>query len=189
VKAGVKTLRKPAKTPAVQHETIPISQIPEAVLVKATFSPKPRVARKRQVPRAEKIKVMIVDDDVRIAETSARLLGLFGYECYAVYNVADALACAESFTPDVVLSDVIMDGMNGVELCQEIKHLLPECRILLLSGHVPTAHSLMEDSNKRGFNFELLAKPLRPQELVSKIESLFGGACAPGRTHLGTSVL
>ena len=183
-------MRKAAKTPSVQHETIPMSQIPQTVLMKATLSPKPRAARKRQVSLAEKkIKVMIVDDDARIAETSARLLGRFGYECYAVYNPADALACAESFSPDVVLSDVIMGGMNGVELCQEIKHLLPECRILLLSGHVPTAHSLMEDSNKRGFNFELVAKPLRPQELVSKIESLFGGACAPGRTHLGTSVL
>jgi DNA-binding response OmpR family regulator len=186
-------MRKPAKTPAVQHETIPISEIPQAVLVKAALNlPKSHSTRKRQTndPLAEKkVKVMIVDDDARIAETSARLLGLFGYECYAVYNAGDALACAESFTPDVVLSDVIMDGMNGVELCQEIKHLLPDCRILLLSGHVPTAHSLMEDSNKRGFNFELVSKPLRPQELVAKIETLFGGAYARGRTHPRTSVL
>ena len=63
-------MRKPAKTPSVQHETIPMSQIPQTVLMKATLSPKPRAARKRQVSLAEKkIKVMIVDDDARIAET------------------------------------------------------------------------------------------------------------------------
>jgi DNA-binding response OmpR family regulator len=171
-------MRKPAKTRAVQHETIPLSEIPQAVLVKAVVSPKPR---KQQVPPAEKkIKVMIVDDDRSIAHAFSRLLDAFGYECYAVYNPADALACAESFTPDVVLSDVIMQGMNGVELCQEIRNRLPNCRILLISGQVPTAHTLMQDSSKRGYNFELVAKPVRPQELVAKIETLFGGAYAPG---------
>jgi response regulator RpfG family c-di-GMP phosphodiesterase len=177
-------MKKPG-TPAIHHETIPLSEIPGAVLAEATIlGPKKasHTARRRSqqdLPAEKKIKVMIVDDDSSIADTSARLLGMFGYECYAVYNPADAIACAESFTPDVVLSDVIMEGMNGVELCEEIRHMLPECRILLLSGHVPTAHTLMQDSAKRGYNFELVAKPVRPEELVAKIGNLFGGPYSP----------
>jgi len=180
-------MRKPGKDPAAQHETIPLSKIPKAVLAEAVVIG-PRGAIRQRSPHdrhlAKKIKVMIVDDERYVAETSAQLLGTFGYECYAVYNADDALACAESFTPDIVLSDVIMEGTNGVELCQEIKQMLPECRILLLSGHVPTAYTLMQDANKQGCNFELLAKPVRPDELVAKIENLFGGAYSPGGTRV-----
>ena len=181
-------MKKPATPPATHHQIIPLSEIPKAVLVAATIiGPKKDAhsARKRsqQVPPPEKkVKVMIVDDEITVAQTTARLLGIFGYECYAVYNPADALACADSFTPDVVLSDVIMDGMNGVELCLEIKKILPKSRILLFSGHVPTAHALMQDAGKRGYNFELLAKPLRPEDLVAKIENLFGGAYSPANS-------
>jgi CheY-like chemotaxis protein len=178
-------MKKPGTPPAIHHQIIPVSEIPETVLAEAAIiGPKKGAhsARKpsQQVSPAEKkIKVMIVDDDSSMANTSARLLGMFGYECYAVYNPADAIACAESFTPDVVLSDVIMDGVNGVELCQEIRQMLPKCRILLLSGHVPTAHALVQDAGKRGYNFELIAKPVRPEELVAKIGILFGGPCSP----------
>jgi len=181
-------MNKPGTPPATHHQIIPLSEIPKAVLVEATIiGPKrgAHSARKRsqQVPPPEKkVKVMIVDDERSIADTTARLLGVFGYECFAVYNPADALACADSFTPDVVLSDVIMDGMNGVELCLEIKKILPKSRILLFSGHVPTAHALMQDAGKRGYNFELLAKPLRPEDLVAKIENLFGGAYSPANS-------
>ena len=179
-------MKKSATPSALHHQTIPLSEIPKAVLAEATVigtKKDSRAARKRPhqvVPAQKKIKVMIVDDEISIAQTTARLLNSFGYECYAVYNSADALACAESFTPDVVLSDVIMQGMNGVELCLELKKMLPNSRILLFSGHVPTAYVLMQDARKRGHNFELLAKPFRPEDLVTKIEALFGGTYSPG---------
>jgi hypothetical protein len=58
--------------------------------------------------------------------------------------------------------------------------------MLLFSGHVPTAHVLMQDARKRGHNFELLAKPFRPEDQVTKIGALFGGTYSPailGRAH------
>jgi CheY-like chemotaxis protein len=190
-------MKKPATPPAVQHTVIPLAEIPQAVLRGATIiSPKktPHTARKRSQrgpQAAQSIKVMIVDDESSVADTAARVLGMFGYECYAVYNAADALACAESFTPDVVLSDVIMKGMNGIELCIDIKKMLPNTRILLFSGQVSTAYALMQDSGKQGHSFELLAKPLRPEELATKIGALFGGAYSPlvqpGKPRHGSS--
>src|SRR6266478_7597529 len=160
-------MKKPG---AIHHEVVPLSEIPKAVLAEATLiggDKASHAARKRsplETPLAKKIKVMVVDDESSIADATATVLGTFGYECYAVYNSADAIACAESFIPDVVLSDVIMDGMNGVELCMDIKKMLPNTRILLFSGQVSTAYTLMQDAGKRGHNFELLAKPLRPEE-------------------------
>ena len=166
-------------------EIVPLEKVPPSALAdlkvvgsrKASRSPKATTQEK-------KVRVLVVDDDPMVADTSAKVLDVFGYECYAAYTPADALACAESFIPDVVLSDVMMPGMNGVELCMQIKRLLPACRILLFSGHVPLAHSLMEDANKHGYNFELLAKPLRPEDLAAKIGNLFGGAYSPGNASL-----
>ena len=156
----------------VPLEKVPPSAMADLKVVGPTKSPR----RPKATTQEKKMRVLVVDDEPMVADTSAKVLDVFGYECYAAYNPADALACAESFGPDVVLSDVMMPGMNGVELCMEIKRLLPSSRILLFSGQVSLAHSLMEDANKRGYNFELLAKPVRPEDLAAKIGTLFGGA-------------
>ncbi len=126
---------------------------------------------------------MIVDDDASVANSAIGVLNLFGYECYAVYNAQDAIAAADSFQPDIVLSEVVMPGMNGIELCEQIRQMLPDCRVLLLSGEVAIAHTLIQDSHQQGYNFELVAKPVRPQELVAKIGHLFGGAYSPSNVQ------
>jgi DNA-binding response OmpR family regulator len=178
-----------SKTPRLIVKTIPVGELPAAIVRGATIiGPKkgPRSVRSRSGHRSEqhtKIRIMIVDDDARVANSLMAVLNLSGYECYGVYNPADAIAAAESFQPDIVLSDVMMPGINGIELCEQIKQMLPACRVLLLSGEVSTAHTLIQDSRKHGYNFELLAKPVRPQELVAKIEHLFGGAYSPVGTQ------
>jgi CheY-like chemotaxis protein len=184
-------MKKHNPTPAVNVTTVPLSEIPASVLENASvISPKKgaRSTRNRS-PRSEvaqkRLKVLIIDDDTALANASSGVLDLFGYECYAVYNPADAIASAESFQPDVVLSDVMMPGVNGVELCMQLKQMLPQCRILLLSGEVSTAHTLMHDAGKQGYSFELIAKPVRPQELVAKFENLFGGTYSPATFRPG----
>ena len=166
-------------------EIVPLGKVPPAALEDFKVLGAKETPRRPKAARPQtKVRVLVVDDDPMVADTSARVLDVFGYECYAAYNPADALACAESFAPDVVLSDVMMPGMNGVELCMEIKRLLPQSRILLFSGQVSLAHSLMEDANRKGYDFELLAKPLRPDDLAAKIGSLFGGAYSPANVPL-----
>ncbi len=173
-------MRKRERPTAV--EKVPLTEIPAPLLREATvIAPRKesRPARShRSAETRKKVKVLVVDDDRNVAETSARVLDLFGYECYSVYNPYDALACADSFQPDIVLSDVMMAGLNGVELCLQIKQMLPECRILLLSGHVSMTHALLQDASKQGYDFELLAKPVTPEELAAKFATLFGGTYA-----------
>jgi CheY-like chemotaxis protein len=177
-------MNRRSKTPRLIVKTIPVGELPAAVVKGATIIGPKKGARSthrsgHSTEKQARVKVLIVDDDLNVAGASAQVLHLFGYECYAVYNHNDAIAAAESFQPDIVLSDVWMPGMNGIELCEQIKQMLPDCRVLLLSGEVSTAHTLMHESRKHGFNFELLAKPVRPHELVSKIAHLFGGAYSP----------
>lgn len=167
-------MEKPSKSGI---EIVPLEKVPAAALAGAKMvGPQKAPCRTKAVRQEKKVRVLVVDDDCMVAETSARILDIFGYECFATYNSADALASAESFTPDVVLSDVMMPDMNGIELCMEIKRLLPRTRVLLFSGQVSLAHTLMEDANKKGYDFELLAKPVHPEELVAKVTNLFGGA-------------
>ena len=180
-------MRKHIKKAERLFATVQLADLPAKLLEGATLigtknrAPKSGHAagKMQSAGKPKKVKVMVIDDDCTVAESTAQLFDRFGYECYAVYSAADALACAESFEPDVVLSDVLMPGLNGVEVCTQIKQMLPNCRILLFSGEVSLAYTLTEDARKHGYNFELLAKPVRPQELVAKIGQLFGGAYSP----------
>jgi len=80
---------------------------------------------------------------------------------------------AADFSPEVLLSDVLMPGMNGFELALRIKALLPDCRLLLFSGQASTAQLAREESEKftrLGYRFELLPKPLHPDALLKILE-------------------
>jgi CheY-like chemotaxis protein len=183
-------MKKSGPTIPLKIQKIPLTEIPAGVLAEITVigaKNGPHRSNKRAhqaTGKPKKVRVMVIDDDCSVAESTAQLFDRFGYECYAVYSAADALACAESFEPDVVLSDVIMPGMNGVELCLQIKQMLPSCRILLFSGEVSLAYTLTQDARKHGHSFELLDKPLHPRALVHKISNLFGGAYSPVQAQL-----
>ena len=67
----------------------------------------------------------------------------------------------------------VMPGMNGIELAIAIRRQFPGCHILLFSGQAETME-ILEDAKQRGYDFELLAKPLHPEELLTRIEKLIG---------------
>jgi len=69
--------------------------------------------------------------------------------------------------PELVISDVMMPGMNGVEMAVLIRDRHPACKILLFSGQAATPE-LLEGVRRRGYDFELLAKPVHPKELLAR---------------------
>jgi len=117
--------------------------------------------------------IVVVDDEQRIADTLVLILNSKGYAAQAAYDGASALDICRHKIPDLVLSDVAMPGMNGIELAIEIRRQFPGCHILLFSGQADTAE-ILENARRRGDDFELLAKPLHPEELFIKIEKLVG---------------
>ena len=115
-----------------------------------------------------KPRVLVVDDERVIADTLAIILNQNGFEATAVYTGSAAVERARASQPDLVISDVIMPDMNGIEAAIQIRQMLPKCKILLFSGQAATA-DLLEKARAQGHEFELLAKPVHPQDLLAKL--------------------
>lgn len=113
-------------------------------------------------------RVLVVDDERVIADTLAIILNQNGFEASAVYTGNSAVDQARSVRPDLIISDVIMPDMNGIEAAIKIRAMLPQCKILLFSGQAATA-DLLEQARTQGHEFEILAKPVHPQDLLAKL--------------------
>lgn len=118
--------------------------------------------------QSTKPKVLVVDDERVIADTLAIILNQSGFDASAVYTGTDAVETARSQEPDLIISDVIMPDMNGIEAAIRIRQILPDCKILLFSGQAATA-DLLEKARLEGHEFEILAKPVHPQDLLAKL--------------------
>jgi CheY-like chemotaxis protein len=124
--------------------------------------------RSQRVDSGKKPRVLVVDDEQVIADTLAKILDMNGYEASAVYTGAAAVESARALQPDMVISDIIMPDMNGIEAAISIRSFLPTCKILLFSGQAATA-SLLENASARGHEFEILAKPVHPSDLLARL--------------------
>jgi DNA-binding response OmpR family regulator len=112
-----------------------------------------------------------VDDRQIIASTLAAILKLSGFTPFGFVNPLEALKASESNEPTLLIADVVMPHMTGIELAIQIKSKYPDCKILLLSGQTATA-DLLEAANKDGHDFALLAKPVHPTELLAALKEL-----------------
>jgi CheY-like chemotaxis protein len=118
--------------------------------------------------KTAKPKVLVADDEPVIADTLVMILNQSGFEARAVYSGENAFESAVAFRPDMLISDVIMADLNGIDAAIRIRALLPRIKILLFSGQAATA-DLLEKARARGFEFEILAKPVHPQDLLTKL--------------------
>jgi CheY-like chemotaxis protein len=118
---------------------------------------------------AKKPKVLVIDDERVIADTLAKILDLNGFEASAVYTGQAAVESARSIEPDLIISDVIMPDMNGIEAAINIRKFLPGCKILLFSGQAATA-DLLDHARSQGHEFEIVAKPIHPSDLLAKLK-------------------
>ena len=121
-----------------------------------------------------KLKVLVADDERLIADTLAIILNQAGFEATAVYSGEEAIETAKTLRPDVLISDVVMFGLNGIDAAIAIRKMLPTCKILLLSGQNSTAVLLEEAS--RGHDFEILVKPMPPSALLARLEELINSS-------------
>jgi CheY-like chemotaxis protein len=118
----------------------------------------------------KKPRILVVDDEQVIADTLARIFELNGYDASAVYTGTAAVETARTTEPELIILDVIMPDMNGIEAAIAIRGFLPSCKILLFSGHAATA-DLLENARAQGHEFEILAKPVHPSDLLAKLRS------------------
>jgi len=115
-----------------------------------------------------KPKVLVADDEQVIADTLVMILNQSGFDARAVYSGEKAVEVAATFKPDMLISDVIMADLTGIDAAIRMRALLPRIKILLFSVQVATA-DLLEKARAKGYEFEILAKPVHPQDLLAKL--------------------
>ncbi len=122
---------------------------------------------------ASNSKILIVDDEPRIADILVLIFKRAGYCASAVYNGRDALAAIAEEPPSLVIADVVMPGVDGIELAKEIHGAYPECRVLLFSGNADT-QQMLQAAEQQGHAFEILAKPVPPPRMLQKVAEMLG---------------
>ena len=119
--------------------------------------------------------ILVVDDEHRIADTLALILQSNGYQTAVAYEGDSALTQAYKTRPDLLLTDVMMPGMNGIELALAVSERFPECKALLFSGQAATAE-LLDRAQKQGCDFPLLSKPIHPEDLLKKVAEILNSS-------------
>jgi CheY-like chemotaxis protein len=113
-------------------------------------------------------RVLVVDDEALIADTIVMILNRNGFVAEAVYSGRQAIDTARRISPELVLSDVLMPQIDGVEAAIQIREFLPDTRIVLFSGQSATVEILAR-ARARGHEFELLPKPIHPTKLIERL--------------------
>lgn len=114
----------------------------------------------------DKPRVLVVDDEQIIANTLAQILNQSGFTATAAYSGEKAIEVASGLRPDILISDVAMFGMTGVDVAMAVSQAVPKCRIVLFSGQAATA-DLLRRAADTGCHFEILAKPVHPRTLLA----------------------
>jgi DNA-binding response OmpR family regulator len=118
-----------------------------------------------------KLNILVVDDDQAVADSLVQVLNMVGFNAIPLYSGSDAVEQATQKPYDVLISDVVMAGMTGIDAAIEICKVLPNCKVLLISGNIETSDLLMA-AHDLGHDFDILAKPFHPSEIIDRLNAM-----------------
>ncbi len=123
-----------------------------------------KILRPKSAPR-----VMVVEDDEFVLDILEKIIKREGFEVVAVSSARDALQELEKAKVEVIISDIVMPGMDGMELLNNVKTNFPEIRMLMITGHSGKygKESVME-AGADGF----ISKPFKNIEITRTIQKL-----------------
>jgi CheY-like chemotaxis protein len=116
-------------------------------------------------------RVLVVDDERVIADSLAMILCKAGYDARATYSGTMAIEMAQNFHPDLLITDVVMPDITGIETAIRMQGMFPSCKALLFSGNLATT-GLLEKARIQNYEFELLSKPVHPAQLIAKLRGI-----------------
>ncbi len=112
--------------------------------------------------------ILVVDDERVIADTLSVILGRNGFDVMTAYNGTSALEIATLVPPQLLISDVMMPGMSGIDLAIAIRDAVPNCEVILFSARAFTA-DLLASAHVAGLDFMALTKPVHPTEMLARV--------------------
>jgi len=134
--------------------------------------------------------VLVVDDESVIADSLADILKRSGYAAIPAYDAEGALEIALTTPPELLISDVVLPGANGIDLAIAMRRIFPDCKVILSSGQSSSARLLAHADNE-GHRFVFLTKPVHPKVLLEHVaESLKArrpAAVFSDRAHVGAA--
>ena len=120
--------------------------------------------------------VLVVDDDQLVADTLSIVFKRAGYNVRTAYDGEGALAIASVEQPDILVTDVNMPFMNGVDLAMTLLQTAPECKVLLFCGLAALAD--LTEARAAGYDFPIQIKPVHPTELLQNVANILGDGWA-----------
>ena len=124
-------------------------------------------------------RLLVLDDERIIADTMCTIANHYGYDVKATYDHDSAIAIAQEFRPDFLLTGFNNGSEeNGCETAGMVLSFLPDCKIAIFSGSKDAAPAL-QDFSDRGYKFDVLAKPVHPLDFVEWMQAHGATAGAP----------
>jgi CheY-like chemotaxis protein len=119
--------------------------------------------------------IFVVDDELVISATLGMILRHEGYDSRSFNQPDEAIKAAQVDSPDLLVTDLIMPGMTGIELANQVRQTCPGCRVLLFSGQASMS-DLIERGKDDGIPIDhFLWKPVHPKVLLKKVEDIMNG--------------
>jgi len=115
----------------------------------------------------QKASILVIDDETIVHESCGRILREEGYEVETALSGQEALQKLKEKRYDLVLSDIKMPGMDGVETLEKMKQVVPDITVVMFTGYTSVATA--RDSMKLGA-FDYLPKPFTPEELLDVVK-------------------
>ena len=125
----------------------------------------------------KKARIMVVEDDATVRETLAELLEIWGYQAETASDGLDALEKMRSFHPSVVISDLRMPRMGGMQFLRAVRGSFPNVSCIILTGE-RSAENAVQASTVGAV--DLLEKPLDPLRLHLDLQKLLGHSGGKG---------
>lgn len=111
-------------------------------------------------------RILIVDDEHVVADTLSLIFQKNGFLTKATYSTDEALECARTFAPDLLLCDINMPEKDGLELISSMDREQPGCRILVLTGAYSSLNRVRQHSAQVRRQISVLTKPCQPDEVL-----------------------
>ena len=110
--------------------------------------------------------LLIVDGDRLAADTWSAIFRLHGYRVMTAYDGETGFSMAQTMSPDLLLTGVTIEGINGVDLALLVRSTIPGCKVLLFAGQSP--QEMLAAAGASEYGFQTVVRPVHPTQMLRR---------------------